>query len=57
MKLSEISRKGMYIATYYENGFQVIKMCTKKQFLRELEGLDGKVITRICNNAVFTPLH
>lgn len=60
MKLKEISRKGMHIVTYEEKGFGhkivVVKMCTKKQFLRELEGKDHKEVNRICNTADFYAL-
>lgn len=56
MKLKDITRKGRYIASYYENGYQVIKTCTKKQFLRELSHLDNKQQIRICNSAKFERL-
>lgn len=60
MKLNEIKRGGMYIVTYHEKGFGhitiITKMCTKKQFLKELTGKDSKEITRICKEAVFYAL-
>lgn len=58
MRLSDITRKGMYIVSYTvktvdKDRLQVTKMCTKKQFLKELSGMNPREITRICNTAQF----
>ena len=60
MKFKDIKRKGMYIVTYNERGFghltKVTKMCTKKQFLKELSGQSPKDVTIILNTAEFYAL-
>lgn len=59
-RLHEIRRKGMYIAQYNERSFgslvHVTKMCTKKQFLKELAGKDPDEIAIICRKAIFYPI-